>query len=123
MPGCVTSYSPETQKSNAMKAMIIFIALFGIQISTVFGETSGEKANLTTREYTICVDCPSLLPVVPSIASYEDQKEVVILMQHEDLLPSVPMEADFGDPLSIVGPDVTTLMPRVPAEADFDDIP
>ncbi|TSA28836.1 MAG: hypothetical protein D4R67_03135 [Bacteroidetes bacterium] len=80
-----------------MKALLIITALFGFQVATAFRESSGEELTVNAATYTFCVDCHSLLPVVPLEASYEDQKEVVTLMDAEKLAPSVPLEADFKD--------------------------
>ncbi|NQV03733.1 MAG: hypothetical protein HQ542_13875 [Bacteroidia bacterium] len=100
---------------------IIIIALFGLQITTFFGKTDGDKSSMINSGDTFCAECPFLSPVVPMEASYEDQKEVVNLMDQETLTPEIPMEADFTEEENqTVNHRVFT--PVVPEEADFEEL-
>lgn len=104
-----------------MKSIFFIIAIFGINITASFGEVTGEGTVLPEPGATVCTACPSLIPVVPLVALYEDQSEVTSLMVHDILCPHVPMEADFSDAGFIDTPDESNLMPQVPLQADFQE--
>lgn len=103
--------------------MFIIITLLGFQISAASLKISGERVVTNLHEYILCTDCPSLIPVIPIVASYEDQNELVSLMRNESLSPTVPMEADFEDSPTRDSLESSDIMPRVPVTADFDDLP
>ena len=102
-----------------MKTLIIFIALFGFHITSASGETIEVKVNVNKMDVVTCTDCPELIPVIPMVASYEDQKEVKTLLDMESLSPEIPLNADFNDePVDICAENIE-LAPKVPLEADF----
>ncbi len=102
-----------------MKLIIIFIALFGIQITNSFGEVIDVRNSVIVSEGTTCLGCPSLAPVVPLFATFEDQKELQGLMVQTQLTPEIPMEADFEDVAPEISTDTIELSPLVPMKADF----
>jgi len=102
-----------------MKFIIIFIALFGIQITTTLGEVIDVRSYTIILEGGPCIGCLTLTPVVPHFATFEDQKELQGIMVQTQLIPEIPMEADFEDVSPALSTDTIELSPLVPMKADF----
>ena len=102
-----------------MKAILIIIAIFGIQISTVVASNVTDEINSAAPKSHFCPECPLLIPKVPLEAHFWEMLE---LSYPVDLTPVVPVEATFDD---VVDSDcelmTNDLAPVVPLHAEFDD--
>jgi len=108
----------KTTKYNiAMKAILIIIAIFGIQVSTVVASNIGNEVIPTEPNNLFCPECPVLLPEVPMEAPFS---EVIEFESSMNLNPVVPMEAtfDYNIEVELTG---KSLAPISPLQADFDD--
>ena len=103
-----------------MKAILIIIAIVGIQISPLVASNIGDEVIPTAPITFFCPECPLLFPKVPLEAPFW---ETIELESPMDLTPEVPMEATFDD---VVDTDTelktNDLAPVLPAQADFDDL-
>ncbi|MFH1298047.1 MAG: hypothetical protein ABIJ04_12395 [Bacteroidota bacterium] len=79
-----------------MKTIILIITIFSFQVTTMFSGIPVTNNSVKATDEAVCPECPSLTPVVP-------------------------MEADFNDTLIPVNINGTSFAPEVPAEADFSD--
>ena len=102
-----------------MKTIILITTIISFQISSIFAENTVDPNLGHTNTEEACIECPFLSPIIPTEASYEDQKDVTILMEEDALVPEIPMEADFADEFSAISPDTLDLSLEVPQEADF----
>jgi len=100
-----------------MKAILIFIAVFGIQTSTLTASNIGDVVTPTEPNSLFCPECPILSPKVPLEAPFRELTEWLNPM---DLAPVVPMEATFDNGIDGELSNIS-LAPIFPAQADFDD--
>jgi len=98
-----------------MKAILIIIAAFGIQISTLTASNIGDEAIPIAPNTFFCPECPILSPKVPLEAPFGELTEWVSPM---DLAPVVPMKATFDNDIEL---SANSLAPITPPQADFDD--
>ena len=106
----------KTAKNNiAMKAILIIIAVFGIQISTFVASNVGDVVTTTKTSTFFCPICPFLIPVIPMVAPFVEIIEMESLM---NLNPVIPIEATFENDVELAANSFT---PIVPMQADFDD--
>jgi hypothetical protein len=124
-----------------MKTIIILTAILGLQFNLLFAGNNAEgystgnsmtSANLAPSlpSEADFNDIPpadltffmSLMPVVPSAASFEDSDAGVIDTKYilQKLVPSTPREAGFEDTDSTLYLE-KILAPVLPAVADFED--
>ena len=99
----------------AMKAILIIVAVFGIQISTVVAGNIGNEVISCTPNVTLCPKCSVLIPVIPMEAPFG---EIVEFDSPMNLTPMVPDEAKFDDDIEVKLAD-NSLAPVVPEIADF----
>ena len=100
-----------------MKTILIIIAAFGVQLSTLTANNIGDIVTSKSPGGFICPECPVLIPEVPAEASFG---EIVEFTNETNLNPVVPMEASFDYEAESVQ-TVTCLSPVMPVVADFDD--
>jgi len=105
------------QNKIAMKAILIIVAAFGIQISTLVASNIGDKVIPTEPNNNFCPECPILSPKVPLEAPFVEMTEFDFTL---DLSPVVPMEATFDNDIE-VELTANSLAPVFPSQADFDD--
>ena len=98
-----------------MKAILIIVAVFGIQISTLVASNNGDEAIPTESNSFFCPICPFLIPVIPLEAPFS---EVVEFESSMNLAPVIPMEATFDNDVELID---NRFAPITPTQADFDD--
>ena len=98
-----------------MKAILVIIAVFGIQISTVVASNIGNEVISTTPNSHRCPTCLTLIPVIPLEAPFGEFVEFDSPM---NLNPMVPDEATFDNDFEVELAD-NSLAPVVPETADF----
>ena len=98
-----------------MKAILVIIAVFGIQISTVVASTTGDEVISSIPNSPLCPKCSVLIPVIPMEAPFGEIIEFDCPM---NLNPVVPDEATFDDNIEVELAD-NSLAPVVPETADF----
>ena len=98
-----------------MKAILVIIAVFGIQISTVIASNIGNEVISTVPNSHSCPTCLALIPVIPMEASFGEFVEFDSPM---NLNPIVPDEATFDDDIEVELAD-NGFAPVVPETADF----
>jgi len=102
-------FASSTFKHNIMKAkIIIFAAILGFQVNTLFAANSG------IRNFV------SLAPVIPSEAVYTDVVPE-LNMSLLDLAPITPNEVEVMNITPEPTNDLETLAPMIPSEAVPDD--
>ena len=101
--------------TQAMKAILIIVAVFGIQISTVVANNIGHEAISSTPNIPLCPTCAVLIPVIPMEASFGEMVEFDSPM---NLNPTVPYEAMFDHDIEVELAD-NGFTPVVPETADF----
>ena len=99
----------------AMKAILIIVAVFGIQISTVVASNIGNEDISSTPNIPICPKCSALIPVIPMEAPFG---EIVEFDSQMKLNPIVPNEATFDNDFEVELAD-NSLAPVVPETAGF----
>ena len=103
-----------------MKAILIIIAIVGIQISPLVASNIGDEVIPTAPTTFFCPECPLLFPKVPLEAPFW---ETIELESTIDLTPEVPMEATFDDYTNVeTDLMLDDLMPELPSQADFNDL-
>ena len=103
-------------KNNiAMKAILIIIAAFGIQFSTLVASNIGDEVIPTTPKNLFCPICPFLIPEIPLEATFV---EIIEMESLSDLAPVVPMETTFDNDIELAD---NSLAPVTPKQASFDD--
>lgn len=97
-----------------MKAALVLLLAFGIQISGLVANNIGEVVNTNST-----ITLTSLAPTVPMEATFGDIAEFSSPL---DLNPVVPIEAWFCDNVELVEEmEANSLSPVLPLQADFDD--
>ena len=99
-----------------MKAVLILVAVVGIQLSTLSARTIGDMVTSSEPGNLFCPECLILTPTVPMEASFSETIEFVSPM---NLNPTVPMKADFNEDLVLLIEPGSNLSPIVPSTADF----
>ncbi|MBL6949379.1 MAG: hypothetical protein ISR57_01930 [Bacteroidales bacterium] len=102
-----------------MKAILIIIAIFGIQISTMVAGNVTDEINPAAPKAYFCPECPLLISKVPLEAHFWEMLELSYPL---DLTPMVPGNATFDD---VIDFDrelmIHDLAPLIPLHAEFDD--
>jgi len=101
-----------------MKAVLILVAAFGIQLSTINASTIGDMVTSSEPSNLFCPECIILTPTVPMEATFSETVEFSSPMS---LNPSIPMNADFNEDLVLVTEKGSNLSPVVPSTAEFSD--
>ncbi len=101
-----------------MKAVLILVAAFGIQLSTLSAGTIGDVVASSEPSNLFCPECLILTPTVPMEASFTETIEFANPM---NLNPTVPMKADFYEDLVLLTEPGSNLSPFVPLTAEFSD--
>jgi len=101
-----------------MKAVLILVAAFGIQLSTLSASTIGDIVASSEPGSIFCPECLILTPTVPMEAFFSETIEFASPM---NLNPSVPMNADFKEDLALLTELGSNLSPVVPSTAEFSD--
>jgi hypothetical protein len=108
--------------TKTMNTILITIAFFGLQISTIFAGNSFENYNVPEKNKTICIECILLAPHPPLIATYDDHQELASLVNLQTLKPEIPQEASFADSMLAMNVDTdVSLKPEIPSEASFSE--
>ena len=100
-----------------MKAILILILSFGIQISGLFAGNIGKMDSPTSPTELFCPECPILIPKVPLEAPFNELTEFDITL---NLMPLIPLEAPFDEDIE-AELTASTFAPVLPLQADFDD--
>ncbi len=103
---------------NLMKAALILVAAFWIQLSTVSASAIGEVVASSDPRNLSCPECLVLAPSVPMEAFFSESLEFASPM---NLNPTVPMNADFNEELVLLTEPGNNLSPVVPSTAEFSD--
>ncbi len=101
-----------------MKTVLIIVAVFCIQISTLMASNGSDvviSSEPTTSTYFHCPKCPALIPEIPMEATFG---EITEFNSPLNLVPVIPMEASFCDNVKMTD---NSLSPTVPLQADFSD--
>jgi len=101
-----------------MKAVLILVAAFGIQLSTLSASTIGDIVASSEPGSIFCPECLILTPTVPMEAFFSETIEFASPM---NLNPTVPMNADFKEDLALLTEPGNNLSPVVPLTADYSD--
>jgi len=101
-----------------MKAVLIVVAAFGIQLSTLNAGPIGDVVTSSDPSNLFCPECLLLAPTVPMEATFNEAIEFVSPM---NLNPTVPMNADFNEDSALLTEPGNYLSPVVPSTADFSD--
>ena len=100
-----------------MKTTVLITAVLSLQASTLFAAIDNApeiKANESNASY-----CVSLVPDVPSEATFEED---ATLADFDALAPVIPSEAGFeNEESNYCAQEIVDLNPVVPAEADFSE--
>lgn len=100
-----------------MKTILIIVAIFGIQFSTLVANNIGDVVTPSELNSLVCPKCPVLIPEIPMEATFG---EVVEFESSMNLNPVVPDEASFCDNIETELAD-NSFAPITPMQADFDD--
>jgi len=99
-----------------MKAVLILVAAFGIQLSTLNAGTIGDMVTSSEPGNLFCPECLILTPTVPMEATFNEAIEFASPMN-----PTIPMNADFNEDLALLTEQRSNLSPVVPSTAEFSD--
>ena len=107
---------------KTIKTLLIFAAIFGLQIHHLFAEGAISSAASSASLFPGTINIAALAPVTPGVATFEEAGEIFTsALNPEQFSPRVPLIADFVDDLSGNEIPVANLVPVIPAEADFED--
>ncbi len=106
------------KNTKLMKAVMILVAVVGIQLSTLTAGTIGNMVASSEPGNLFCTECLILTPTVPMEATFTETIEFASPMK---LNPTVPMNADFNEDLALLIEPGNDLSPVIPSTAEFSD--